>query len=418
MDTYCVKRARFASLVKPSIPLRGPLEILDLTSDTESETFVTMKSVQPAKRQKRMRRKPSVRVALNDDDDDDDTIEEASAPSSHADDTFELSPIQEFTPTPESPRNVAPLRIKNINAWRPIPEMARDCGVHTVTFVDPGTRNLAVLRVEYCPVVRITHCIRQDLNKLAHTMSVTGDQPSMMRSETKTFTDREALYALQSWVTKELEPGGMFCSDMLYVEDQAFDDTMARVEATILALFNAKTRPHRLLDQPGGSIAAGQVMSARGWKSAYRPLFPLLRRADHPVARAPKRKFMRMNGRSAHDSAQHTANKRAAIKYGKLLVPKFLPLIDAENLTSEVRASLEGRKCDDLYDTLFMAVFFAGTHLHHFQKIVRRGFSAPLPFCKAPPQRASSRFEEVLEMGVYLGATKEHMAQLIAALNG
>jgi len=320
-------------------------------------------------------------------------------------------------------------RRATINDWPGIAVVAAGANIRSVTTIDPGTRNLAVMRMEYAPAVRITHARVLDLelvcaglDELEHTVRLNSANGG--RAE---YSIHTKLYALTRYVERESSNGGCFDSDMLLVEEQSFDRLMARVEATIVATFQRIKPPVVVLDgAEGGTWPAAQIITARSVKACYRPLFPLLKPgAEEPAGlRGGSRRSRPFGMGDVHGNRgserQRQMHKRAAIKYGSLIIPqeRFEAVVPAANFTENDRERLRRRKMDDLYDTLFMCLYFVSTYMFQAYKCRRRGTSRPMPAFETPPQRPRSCYEEIVEVCAALGTDVDDMRALLEALFG
>lgn len=330
-----------------------------------------------------------------------------------------------------------------VNAWPGIAELAEKTGIRSVTTVDPGTRNLAIIRMEFLPSVGITHTHVLDLEKVCAKYDAESDEQrgltpgvrlnhATVTSGRSDYPKDSKLYALARYVREQARDNGCFDSDMLLVEEQSFDRLMARVEAIIVTTFNAIKPPVRVLDGvSGGALPAGQVVTAAAVKSAYKPIFPTERvssakssaNTDNKSAsfypRAGRRPFGIGDVHSDKaKEAQRRLHKRNAILYGSMIVPadRFAELVPDANLTDEDRLRLTKRKMDDLYDTLWMCAYFINSFMFQIFKIKRRGVSRALPAFQALPTRTNSVFEEITELCIALSSRNEDVHTLMEAL--
>jgi hypothetical protein len=309
-----------------------------------------------------------------------------------------------------------------INEWPGVVLMARNTSIHSVTCVDPGTRNFALCRVEFCPKIRITHIRVLDLHELARDYE--RDHPSTKIIDIGSPPTIDAqLFALQAYINAEISlPNGCFNSSMVIVEEQSFDRTMARVEASILAVVNTKMTPIRLNES--NTIPRGQVISSRSVKTCYRPLFPDL--PPEALAAASEKSIAGRRPFGMGDvhgnrgaERQRQENKRNAIKYGRLMLPQsqIEAVVPAANLTDTDAIRLLRAKSDDLYDTLFMATYFASSYLFFYNK-VNQGFTAQETFnsIEAPPQRPHNCWQELFEFCSAIGTPLANMQKLMDVL--
>lgn len=324
----------------------------------------------------------------------------------------------------------------SINDWPGAEAVARISGISSVTCVDPGTRNLAIMRMEFAPTIRVTHVHVLDLDLLRQHYQTLEPEVQLVSATARGSAPLQSrLYALAKYVAEQASSGGCFDSTMCLVEEQSFDRVMSRVEATIVTVFNSVKPLVRLLDQDGGAIPAGRSVTARTVKTCYRPLFPLLPSESSSAGAAPTSAGSSSGARSSNNSRrrafgvgdahhnresekQRREHKKNAIKYGSMIVPQsaFERLVPASNLTAEDVDRLKKRKMDDLYDTLFMCSYFLSTWMFEFYKIRRRGVSRPLPAHETPSQRSRNRFEELIEICGALGSDRDDVQHLVDVL--
>ena len=348
-------------------------------------------------------------------------------------------------PSPPPPPPTPAPRRETINTWPDVETVANTAGVRSVTCVDPGTRNLAIMRMEYHPRIRITHARAIDLHVLCADYERTNPTVRLRTGREGEYSMQSEMFALREYVRREGAhgSGGCFESDMCLIEEQSFDRLMARVEATIVTAFESVCANPMIVVLPGadgGTIPAAQMVTARSVKACYRPLFPLtqpekpkrhVRKEDYDSddsddsedmearPKAKKRPFGVGNVHASNDQ-QRRLHKRQAIKYGSLLVPPeaLLRLIPAANLTAYDRERLAKSKMDDIYDTLFMCMYFISTYVFQFYKCRVRGFSRPLPAFETPPQRPHAAYEELIEIAAAVGTDRDALQQIIDALIG
>ena len=123
-------------------------------------------------------------------------------------------------------------------------------------------------------------------------------------------------------------------------------------------------------------------------------------------------------GRSPEQQKLHAFHKKCAIKYGSMIVKQlqFTKLIPRENLTSDDVERLQHRKADDLYDTLFMCLYFVSTFMFHAYKIRKAGVSKSLPAFKNAPQRPRNAWQELLEAAAAFGSDKADIEKVFSVL--
>lgn len=385
------------------------LSLFEPTTISSVSTADTSTSKVPVKQ------KPLV---IDDDDDDDDDI-------ANSDSTIDLTREQPAaaaatTTTMASTADSKQPRV-TVNAWLGLIELARQTGLHSVTAVDPGTRNFALCRVEFYPHIRLTHVRVLDLNVLCQAME-TADDTLVLRSALGYTIDAQA-YALGDYIRREaLAPNGCFNSSVVLIEEQSFSRDMARIEECVRATVNA-VLPRRTLNACN-KIPAGQLFSSRSVKSCYRPFFPDIDpsqiKRTYKSSSSSKRTAFGM-GDSNRDSAaeqQRLLNKKNAIRFGQLILPQseLERVIPAANLTDFDRSRVLKAKSDDLYDTLFMTLYFGSSHLHHYAKLIRANTAETVSAFVSPPQRPLNCWEEVFEFCKAIGTPRENVEQLLAAL--
>lgn len=315
---------------------------------------------------------------------------------------------------PKIPRN-------KINDWPGLRTLVENgIGVKSVTAVDPGTRNLAVMRMEFTPAARITHIKVWDLDELCKEYEATN--PHMRLGGGGTIEPR--MYVLEKAVARECERGGCFASDMLLCEDQSFDRIMARVEATIVSTFNARRPAIRVTTT--SEIPAGQIFDSRSVKACYRPLYPKLAGGgggdddDDDDERIHNDNNSSFGIGQAHanqrNNKQREENKRNAKKYGSMICPQARLAEIVPNLTDSERKRLLKGQMHDVYDCLFACCYWASCYLFHFYKLRRDEPNAVVgPFAK-PKQRPRNRWQELIEIASDLGTPKSSIDTLFVAL--
>jgi hypothetical protein len=295
--------------------------------------------------------------------------------------------------------------------WPGMRLIAHTAGVHSVTCVDPGTRNLAIMRMQFYPSLEITHATVVDLHQLCAQMEVDKkdirlrseggaiDRSSVQRAlaTEPTYMLDTLLFALTNYVKEQSVGGGIFNSDMLFVEEQSFDRVMARVEATLVSAYNVckdDDQIIRILPGEGASIARAQTITANSVKACYAPFFPLVAKDESE----PKTAFGVGDAHRGRDSKQRQMNKKMVTKFGSLILPQDriglvvekLPVVDQERFAK--------KKMDDIYDVLFMCGYAFSTYILSIAKTKSRGVSRSMPLHQTFPQRLNSCFEELREM--------------------
>lgn len=316
-----------------------------------------------------------------------------------------------------------PVKKASVNDWPGLLVMLEALpDVESFTCVDPGIHNLAITRFIMRPW-RISHAMVIAINDVCKQLEL-AEQHIRLRSNTgeidpnlerPDYSMQAQLYALRRFVEREARvgSGGCFDSTMLMVEEQSFDRLMARVESVITVAFSL-TRGEKsvftvLPGAVGGTISAAQVVTARSVKTCYAPLFPLV-----PEKPRPARAFGVGDVRGSEE--QRRANKKAATKYGSLILSphrmhSVMPSEYADLL-------IKRKKVDDFYDTIFMMGYFVSVYLFNIYKIRNRGVSRAIPAFEVLPQRENRRFEELIEIAAYFQADDIDMRTLLDALFG
>jgi hypothetical protein len=313
------------------------------------------------------------------------------------------------------PNDPMPAPRKSLNEWLTVSKLAEATGVHSVTTVDPGTRNFALMRVEFFPVYRITHVRVLDLHELCDEYEETW---GCKLSNGSGHTIDAMMVALQAYIEQEtLAPNGCFNSSMTLVEEQSFSREMTRVEQCVHAVVNAFKDPVRV---GACSVPPCQVMSAKSYHSLYRPFFP-----DFDFtgwAPTKKRPFgMGDANRNERSEKQRLFNKENSVKYGSLILSQARVhlVLPPANLTEADRKRVLKRKCDDMFDTMWMMLYFASTYLAFYNKKNRefeQGKYEPFLVTAAPLQRPHNCWEEVFELCAALGTPSDNVQKLVDKL--
>jgi len=298
--------------------------------------------------------------------------------------------------------------------------MVRVTGINSVTSVDPGTVNCAIMRMEFGACTRITHAKVLNMDDLCKDYEASAPLVHLNGGGT---TERR-LFAYERFVMAELKPGGCFHSDMLLVEDQSFDRNMARVEAVTLALFNSHRPMVRLNEHC--EFAPGHAITGRSVKAAYRPFFPKLDGTVMSEAEAARES--RTDNNTAHgvgqahgsnDGKQRALNKKNAVKYGALICTQKRMLEIVPNLTSRDRERLSKGQQHDLYDCLFFCTYFASSVLFYVYKLRRdKADAKQLGALDKAPQRPRNRWQEIVEICHDLGTPLVNVETLLDVLQG
>lgn len=256
----------------------------------------------------------------DDDDDDDDSharkkartarppLERKEMPVAAATTVLASAALQQMPVVPV-PKPV-PVARTTSNAWLGVVTLARETGIHSVTCVDPGTRNLAVMRMQFYPSIRITHAHVLDTRQLCDALDMRNplfrmrsnpgvidrtSRETVAKSQPK-YTMHAIMYAIFEFVKRTAVPGcnGPFDSDMLLVEEQSFDRLMARVESTITSAYlgarGSRSLIEVLCETEGGTVSAAQTIAATSVKTCYTDLFPLLTKEEEKKMKEEKEK--------------------------------------------------------------------------------------------------------------------------------
>jgi hypothetical protein len=290
----------------------------------------------------------------------------------------------------------APTR-KSVNEWSGLVEMARRTQLHSVTTVDPGTRNFALMRVEFFPTIRITHVRVLDLDVLARDYE-NGSATKLERGGG--FTIDAQLFALQRYIgTETRAQNGCFNSSMVLVEEQHFSRDMARIDACIAATVNSITPPFYINSY--NIIPRCQIVNPRSVKACYRLFFPPLESGGGSNGAFG----MGDVGGGAKEKREHAYNKANAKRWGRLILAqsRIEEVVPAANMTDRDQIRVLRAKSDDLYDTLFMALYFGSCYLFNYNKIIEQNSTERLSALAAPPQRPHNCYQEVFEMCAAIG---------------
>jgi hypothetical protein len=124
-----------------------------------------------------------------------------------------------------------------------------------------------------------------------------------------------------------------------------------------------------------------------------------------------------VRGNSAAEE-QRLFNKKNAIKHGRLILEQrlFKDVVPAANLTAEDRERVRTAKCDDLYDCLFMALYFGSCYLFHYNKMKTFSNDEKFVVTAAPPQRPHNCYEELFEVCAAIGTPAHFMQSLVNKL--
>ena len=326
-------------------------------------------------------------TVVKDEDDDDDEKTQTTSEERKSSKKKRKKSAKESSETPQ----------KSVNEWSGLVEMARRTGLHSVTTVDPGTRNFALMRVEFYPTICITHVRVLDLDVLARDYQ-NGSATKLERGGG--FTIDAQLFALQRYIAVETRAqNGCFNSSMVLVEEQHFSRDMARIDACIAATINSITPPHYINSY--NIIPRCQIINPRSVKACYRLFFPPLEAGGGGAGAFG----MGDVGGGTKEKREHAYNKANAKRWGRLILAqsRIEEVVPAANMTDRDQIRVLRAKSDDLYDTLFMALYFGSCYLFNYNKIIDQNGSERFSALAAPPQRPHNCYQEVFEMCAAIG---------------
>lgn len=320
--------------------------------------------------------------------------------------------------------------------WPGVPELGKKTGVQFITAVDPGEVNLGAWRVQLYPEFKATHVKILDLHEICTLRNSLEPEIKIGHSKIvrgkKRYGTRAILDALAWYVNREIKDGGLFDSQMLFVESQDFKRNMKGIETVLVSIFNSHKQPIYVHPQEGGSRRAGQVVSANSAKSCYAGLFPSVadcapadeyEELERSGTIGSSRKKRRFHGhgdvQSSAKKVQYAANKRHAKLHGPnvALAEKLRDLVplskeDYQNLRSHISAN----KTDDIYDAMFIALYAINTHIYQMYRYKKSFISKPLSAVHAPPLRKKRQFEELYEFATWAQSNKLALSSLHSAL--
>lgn len=323
--------------------------------------------------------------------------------------------------------------------WPGVPAIADAVGVRSVTAVDPGEVHMGVVRLELSPVLRVTHWRIVDLHKEAGERAGALHLPSRKRSADgrERYDGRAVQLALAALLREQSVDGGMFDSDFVIVESQAFRSDMHAIEQVIVSYINATKGPIRVHDGDGGLVPRGQIVSGTSVKACYGGLFPTViggdqqeneeddETADIEAALAAGRgkNAFRRRGKiaTAATSAQYALNKRNAKRFGPLIAhidciaEHMGPQLSAEHLET-MRRHIRTDKTDDVYDAMFIALYAINTWLYNMYLVRYNGTQKAIAATSAPTLRRKRQFEELYEFMVALRVSENNIASVRTVL--
>ena len=312
--------------------------------------------------------------------------------------------------------------------WPGVKAIGETLGVQYITAIDPGEVHMGAVRFQLYPVFRPTHWKIINLHELCTLRNelqpeVQVKHNNALRNGELRYGTRAIQQALVWYMQREMVSGGLFDSQMLFVESQDFRRDMSAIQACLTSIFQASRPPIKIHPLEGGARPAAQVVSGNSAKSCYAGMFPLVAGyecADEyeeaertgAVIVAPRKrqqwsKKKRTHGfgdvQTASTKLQYESNKRNAKLYGpavahveriREVMGSALSEADYRNMLKHIRDG----KTDDIYDGLFIALYAINTHLYQMYRYKANATMRPLSATTAPPLRPKRQFEEVYEL--------------------
>lgn len=323
--------------------------------------------------------------------------------------------------------------------WPGVPEIGRSVGVQFITAVDPGEVHMGVWRFQLYPVFRPTHVKILDLHELAELRNklqpgVQIKHSSTLRTGEKRYGTRAIYNALMWYMKREMGAGGLFDSQMLFVESQDFRRDMKGVEMVLLSIFGAARPAVRVHPEPGGERPASQCVSGASAKACYAGLFPTVKgyqcsdeyeemeRNGSMVVSSKRRGYHGFGDvKTTGAKQQYESNKRNAKVFGPMIahVEKLrdkmgsdLSRVDYETIVKHINKN----KTDDVYDAMFIGLYAINTHLQQMWRYKKKFILKPLSAVSAPPMRAKRQFEELYELMQWVGAGPKQIRNVHSGL--
>jgi len=313
--------------------------------------------------------------------------------------------------------------------WPGVPAIGETTGVQFITAADPGEVHMGVWRFQLYPEFKPTHVKIINLHELATLRNkmepgVQIAHSKILKGGEKRYGTRAVNQALIWYMKREMGAGGLFDSQMLFVESQDFRRDMKGIEMIMLSIFGAARPPVVVHSQPGGARPANQCISANSAKSCYGGMFPSVRGyqagdeyedMERNGSVASSSRGRRVHGfgdvkSSASTKLQYESNKRQSKIFGPVVAHvenlrgrMGADLSDADYNT--LRQHIAKRKTDDVYDAMFIGLYAINTHLYQMYRYRKKFIRKPLSAVTAPPVRAARQFEEVGELMDWSGAS-------------
>ena len=318
--------------------------------------------------------------------------------------------------------------------WPGVPEIGRALGIQYITAVDPGEVHMGVVRFQLYPTFEPTHWKIVNLHELAELRNTLQPEIFMPHSTTlhggeKRFGTREVYQALIWYLVRELAPGGLFDSGMLFVESQDFRRDMKGIELCLISVFTSARNPIRVLPIDGGSRPSGQTVSGNSAKSCYGGLFPSVAgytpQDEYEEEESSSRRTFSASGRSRHGYSdvqttsakkhQYASNKRNSKIFGPQVAhidnikAKLGAALSAEDYAN-MQKHMNSNKTDDIYDAMFIGLYAINSHLYHMYRYQKNFTMKPIQAVRAPPLRSKRQFEELYEFMCAMGTSASNIA--------
>ena len=308
-----------------------------------------------------------------------------------------------------------------------VAEMAKELGVKNITSVDPGLKHCAVTRFQLFPTFQLTHFSVLNLHDLCEKLQEAQPglyfEPSTKTSARVTYPSQSLVHALQWHVGREMESGGSFDSDMLFVEAQDFEDQldMRNVERGFIDTFQQRKPPIKVHSAQGGTVPAARRVSGRSRCACFGGFF---RSIDKTKSAQPPKKRARFNNKKKRGNpTQYRLNKKSSATWGTVVAPIALVARQlGDNFTAEDRRRIQqltqANKLDDIYDAFWTGMYAVNAYVSFLYTRKAKFILKPLDGFKAPTLRAGRQFEEVHEFMVELGVSDKNIMLARKALLG
>lgn len=321
--------------------------------------------------------------------------------------------------------------------WPGVVAMCRELGIQHITAVDPGEVNLGAVRFQLYPEFKPTHWKIIDIHELCDLRNKSHPAIQIGHSTVvkgkKRFGTRAIYQTLIMFMKEQLKEGGLFDSNMLFVESQDFRRDMKGIEMAMMSIFGASRGAIRVHDSVGGSKPSNQWVSGNSAKSCYAGLFPSVAgyvcadeyEAEERTGKASVARFRHghgdVHGGSAATKQQYARNKANSKLYGQLIahvddirdvMGDDLTYHDYEEMVKHIRAN----KTDDIYDAMFIGLYAIQTHIYQMYRYKTQFITKPLKAIAAPPIRAKRQFEELHEFMQVMRASEASVEKVKKAL--